>query len=159
MADAVHMWRATARRSLRWALLCGALLCLVAPALSGCGVAGSATARPAARMVKVTERDFRITAPEALSAGRVTLQVHNEGPDVHELLVARVGGGAPLPLRRDGLTVDEARIQAATLGNLEPGRPGTTRELSIDLTPGRYILFCNMYGHYRGGMRTQLVVN
>ena len=152
------MWRATARRTLPWALPCAALLC-VALALSGCGVTGSATARPAGRMVKVTEHDFRITAPEALPAGRVTLQVHNEGPDVHELLVARVGGGAPLPLRRDGLTVDEARIQAATLGNLEPGKPGATRELSIDLTPGRYILFCNMYGHYRGGMRTQLVVN
>jgi uncharacterized cupredoxin-like copper-binding protein len=144
---------------MRWALPSAAVLCVVAPLLSGCGVAGSATARPAARVVKVTERDFRISAPTALPAGRVTLQVHNEGPDVHELIVARVGGGAPLPLRRDGLTVDEERIQAATLGNLEPARPGATRELSIDLTPGRYILFCNMYGHYRGGMRAQLVVN
>jgi len=142
-----------------WALPCAALLCVVAIALTGCGVTGSATARPTARVVRVTERDFRISAPTTLPTGRVTLQVHNEGPDIHELLVARVGGGAPLPLRRDGLTVDEERIQAATLGNLEPGRPGTTRELSIDLTPGRYILFCNMYGHYRGGMRTQLVVN
>lgn len=153
------MWRATARRTVRWALPCAALLCLVAPALSGCGVTGSATARSSEHVVKVTERDFRIDAPTALAAGHVTLQVHNAGPDVHELLVARVGGGAPLPLRSDGLTVDEERIQAANLGNLEPGRPGSTRELSIDLTPGRYILFCNMYGHYRGGMRTQLVVN
>jgi uncharacterized cupredoxin-like copper-binding protein len=153
------MWRATARQTLRWTLPCAALLCLVAVALSGCGVTGSATARSSTRMVQVTERDFRITAPKTLSAGRVTLRVNNEGPDVHELLVARVGGGAPLPLRPDGLTVDEERIQAATLGNLEPSRPGSTRELRIDLTPGRYILFCNMYGHYRGGMRTELVVN
>lgn len=142
-----------------WALPCAALLCLAAIALTGCGVAGSATAKPAVRSLKVTERDFRITAPTRLAAGRVTLQVHNNGPDEHELLVARVGGGAPLPLRRDGLTVDEGRIQAATLGNLEPGAPGSTRELSVNLTPGRYVLFCNMYGHYRGGMHVELVVS
>jgi uncharacterized cupredoxin-like copper-binding protein len=141
-----------------WGLSCAALLCLAALALSGCGVAGRASARTSGRVVNVTERDFRISAPTQLGTGRVTLRVHNAGPDMHELLVARVGGGAPLPLRRDGLTVDEARIQAATLGNLEPGLAGATRELSVDLTPGRYVLFCNMYGHYRGGMHAQLVV-
>ena len=155
------MWRATARRQMRWALPCAALLCLVALALTGCGVAvaGRASAQTAGRVVKVTEHDFKISAPAQLGTGRVTLRVHNAGPDIHELLVARVGGGAPLPLRLDGLTVDEDRIQAATLGNLEPGAPGVTRDLTVDLTPGRYVLFCNMYGHYRGGMHMQLVVN
>jgi uncharacterized cupredoxin-like copper-binding protein len=87
------------------------------------------------------------------------LTVRNGGPDAHELIVARVGGGAPLPLRRDGLTVDEERIQAATVGKLEPGAPKSVREVTVHLTPGRYVLFCNMYGHYRGGMHSELVVN
>lgn len=158
MADAVRMWRATARRQMCWALPCAALLCLAAIALSGCGVAGPASAETGDRTVNVAERDFSISAPAQLATGRVTLRVHNAGPDMHELLIARVGGGAPLPLRHDGLTVDEDRIQAATLGKLEPGAPGVTRDLTVDLTPGRYILFCNMYGHYRGGMHMQLVV-
>jgi uncharacterized cupredoxin-like copper-binding protein len=127
--------------------------------MSGCGVAGRASARPEARIVGVTEKDFHITGPRQLPAGRFTLRVHNDGPDRHELIVARVGGGAPLPLRRDGLTVDEQRIQAATLGTLEPGEPKSTRTLTVDLTPGRYVLFCNMYGHYSGGMHSVLVVN
>ena len=152
------MWRASARRQLCWALPCAALLCLAAFALSGCGVAGRASAKTGVRTVNVTERDFGITAPARLGTGRVTLRVHNAGPDMHELLIARVGGDAPLPLRRDGLTVDEDRIQAAVLGNLEPHPPGVTRDLAVDLTPGRYVLFCNMYGHYRGGMHMQLVV-
>ena len=153
------MWRATARQGICWALFSTVWLCLTAFAVSGCGVAGSAKARPAGRAATVTERDFQIKAPKVLPTGRVTFSVHNEGPDSHELLIARVGGGAPLPLRRDGLTVDEERIQAATLGTLEPGAPGSTRTLTVDLTPGRYVLFCNMYGHYRGGMHAQLLVN
>ena len=153
------MWRAFARQKGCWALSGAALLCVAAVALSGCGVTGRATARPLGRTVQVTERDFHITAPTQLPVGRVRLTVRNGGPDAHELLVARVGGGAPLPLRRDGLTVDEERIQAATVGKLEPGAPKSVREVTVNLTPGRYVLFCNMYGHYRGGMHSQLVVN
>jgi uncharacterized cupredoxin-like copper-binding protein len=29
----------------------------------------------------------------------------------------------------------------------------------VKLRPGRYELFCNMAGHYLGGMRVQLVVS
>ena len=32
-------------------------------------------------------------------------------------------------------------------------RLGATRDLTLQaLTPGHYVLFCNLYGHYRGGM-------
>ena len=30
--------------------------------------------------------------------------------------------------------------------------------LKLHLAPGRYILFCNMEGHYMAGMHTELVV-
>jgi uncharacterized cupredoxin-like copper-binding protein len=30
--------------------------------------------------------------------------------------------------------------------------------LHLHLTPGRYVLFCNMAGHYLGGMHRTLVV-
>ncbi|HEX6461540.1 MAG TPA: hypothetical protein VF032_21700 [Thermoleophilaceae bacterium] len=121
-------------------------------------MASRAGAQPAAHGVAVTERDFHISAPSTLPAGNVRLHVDNQGPDQHELLVARVGGNATLPLRRDGLTVDEERIQAAEVGTLEPGAPGARRELNLRLSPGRYVLFCNMSGHYLGGMHADLVV-
>ncbi len=149
------MWRAPARLK----TLCAVgLAAAAALPLSGCGVATRAGAQPPARSVHVTERDFRISAPKTLAAGNVRLDVHNEGPDQHEFLIARLGGNAALPLRRDGLTVDEERIQAAMLNHLEPGAPGARRELDVHLTPGRYVLFCNMSGHYLGGMHTDLVV-
>jgi uncharacterized cupredoxin-like copper-binding protein len=134
-----------------------ALLCLSAGAFSGCGVAGRAGAQPPAPTVNVTERDFHIKAPSELKAGEVRLSVYNDGPDTHELIVVREGT-KPLPFRRDGLTIDEDAVDDDTAGNLEPGAPGSRRTLDLQLKPGRYVLFCNMSGHYLGGMHTQLVV-
>lgn len=107
--------------------------------------------------VRVTERDFSISAPKLVSAGDLRLQVRNNGPDAHELIVVRAGRG-PLPLRSDGLTVDEAALTRRKVGTVEPGTAGSARVLKLHLAPGRYVLFCNMAGHYLGGMHTLLVV-
>jgi uncharacterized cupredoxin-like copper-binding protein len=113
---------------------------------------------PALPVVRITERDFHIAAtPRIVQAGAVELAVWNKGPVAHELLVVRTGGGA-LPLRTDGLTVDEDAIEHNTLGVLEPGQPGKTRTLRLNLRPGHYELICNMFGHYLGGMHARLVV-
>ena len=105
----------------------------------------------------VRERDFAIAAPHRLAHGKIVLHVHNRGPDAHELIVVRTRTGR-LPMRADGLTVDEDRVERSTVAVLEPGAPGSTREVSFDATPGVYVLFCNMSGHYLGGMRSVLVV-
>jgi uncharacterized cupredoxin-like copper-binding protein len=89
-------------------------------------------------------------------AGDVRLAVTNRGPDAHELIVVRLRG-MRLPLRRDGLTVDEDALEPEIAGALEPAQP-TTRTLDVHLAPGRYILLCNMAGHYLGGMHATLVV-
>ena len=114
-----------------------------------------ASGRPS---VKITERDFSITAPQHVRAGDVTLTVTNAGPDTHELIVVR-SNGRSLPLRTDGLTVDEARVEPRTVGSLGGGGPHTTRTLHLHLAPGRYVLFCNMAGHFLGGMHRTLVVH
>jgi uncharacterized cupredoxin-like copper-binding protein len=106
----------------------------------------------------VRERDFHIAAPARLSAGEVTLTVDNEGPDAHELIVVRADSDH-LPLRSDGLTVDEEGLGNVVVGGLEPGRPNSVRTLRLDLTPGRYVFLCNMAGHYLGGMHTTVVVS
>jgi uncharacterized cupredoxin-like copper-binding protein len=106
--------------------------------------------------LRVVERDFSIKAPKRVHAGDVELVVHNKGPASHELIVVRDRGG--LPLRSDGLTVDEEALEKRETGTLEPDKVGATRKLDVHLAPGRYVLFCNMSGHYLGGMRTVLVV-
>ena len=118
----------------------------------------AASSHRAAAPVRVLERDFSISAPRQVSAGDVRLLVHNKGPDTHELIVVRADRG-PLPLRSDGLTVNEAALADREVGTLEPGTAGAQRVLRLHLKPGRYVLFCNMAGHYLGGMHTELVVH
>jgi uncharacterized cupredoxin-like copper-binding protein len=124
--------------------------------LAACG--SGAPVNPAnGAIAAVTEGDFTIGAPAQLKAGNVVLRVHNKGPDEHELIVVRAKNPR-LPFRADGFTVDEEALQRSEPGSLVPGQPGSTRDLRIHLAPGRYVLFCNMAGHYLGGMRTDLVV-
>jgi uncharacterized cupredoxin-like copper-binding protein len=119
--------------------------------------AGGGNAASGSRVIQVRERDFRIAAPTHVRAGAVVLNVRNLGPENHELIVVRSARGR-LPLRSDGLTVDEETLQHAEAGALEPGRPGAVRDLRLNLSPGRYVLFCNMEGHYLGGMHIVLQV-
>lgn len=113
----------------------------------GCG-SGSEAPQPAGSHAQVNERDFRISAPRTLPPGKVDLSVDNTGPDDHELIVVRSSGS--IPRRADGLTLDEDAVEKQTIGVLEPGMG--RRQLDVTLRPGRYVMFCNMQGHYLGGM-------
>jgi uncharacterized cupredoxin-like copper-binding protein len=136
-----------------WIWSRGLAVAALAMALGGCGTG----VHTAARRVAVTERDFHIGAPAEVAAGLADLSVHNTGPDSHELIVVREGGSR-VPMRADGITVDEDTLKPVTVGTLEPADPGARRHLLVRLKPGRYVLFCNMAGHFRGGMHTDLVV-
>ena len=107
--------------------------------------------------VRVTERDFRISAPKHVRSGNLVVSVANKGPVDHELIIVRAATGR-LPVRPDGLTVDEDKLSALTRIALEPGPPGSVRTFRVRLVPGRYVLFCNMSGHFMAGMHTTLVV-
>jgi uncharacterized cupredoxin-like copper-binding protein len=144
-----------AGRSGRNRLVAVAILAVALLAMPGCSGGGQAK-RPGGTEVRVKEGDFKIAVTrKRVRAGDVTLSVDNRGPDSHELIVVK-SKTSRLPLRRDGLTVDEDAIEHSIPGALEPERPGDHR-LKLHLAPGRYELICNMTGHYLGGMRTQLV--
>lgn len=135
----------------------GASVAVAVLAVSGCALDGSQKAAAEAT-AGVTERDFHISAPAQLPAGEVDFAVTNRGPDAHEFIVVRKAADRPrLPLRADGLTVNEEKIAHREVGSLEPSDP-TTRHLTVDLKPGTYEMFCNMDGHYMAGMHHQFVV-
>lgn len=137
--------------AVRWVALAA-----IAVVAAGCGSQLGAGGG-AASVVQVTERDFAIRVTKHVAAGDVVLRVHNRGPGSHELLVVRESA-TRLPFRSDGLTVDEDAVTKAEIGVLEPAHAGVTRELRLHLTPGRYVLFCNMSGHFLGGMHADVVV-
>jgi hypothetical protein len=143
---------------IRTALHGGVLAVACAFVLAGCG-GGSAHPSGAARILNVTEKDFKISAPAHVRAGDLLIRSRTKGPDDHELIVVRLDGKT-LPFRRDGITIDEDALDRAgdEAGALEPfGR--TVGVLRVHLTPGRYELFCNMAGHYLGGMHRVLRVD
>jgi len=128
-----------------------------AAALGGCGSAPSASPTHGA-VIGIGERDFHIQAPQHITAGLVTIRDHNAGPEKHELIIVRAAS-TQLPLRSDGLTVDEDRIKPRTVVSIPGIAPGHTQDTRLRLPPGHYLLFCNMAGHFRGGMHTELVVS
>jgi uncharacterized cupredoxin-like copper-binding protein len=125
-------------------------------AISGCGQEKDRAATVPPKVVRIAEGDFHVKAPNRLPAGEVELTVENKGPDDHELIVARIGK-SELPYREDGLTLDEDGMESSIAGALEPEEPGSHR-LKVRLEPGRYLLFCNMSGHFLGGMKKEVEV-
>jgi uncharacterized cupredoxin-like copper-binding protein len=130
---------------------------LAIPTGAGAGTRDGTAARTTPRQADVTERDFHITAPKQLPKGDVVLKVANLGPDDHQLYMVRVGK-RDVPLRDGGLTVDEHAIEHRLVGVLRAGAPGSVRKLRVHLRPGTYELFCNMSGHYLGGMQSRVRV-
>ncbi|MGE5087696.1 MAG: cupredoxin domain-containing protein [Candidatus Levyibacteriota bacterium] len=92
-----------------------------------------------------------------VKAGRVTLEAVNESKSlVHEVLVLHDPGKKPLPYDAANAEVNENKIHSlGEVGDLPPGHSG---KLTLNLKPGKYLLFCNESGHYADGMKTELTV-
>jgi uncharacterized cupredoxin-like copper-binding protein len=112
--------------------------------------ATSAAAAPGAAVVtEVGEYTLRLARGSA-SAGRVTFAIRSHGSAVHEVIVLRSD-------RRAGaLPTKGAKVEEEAAGTLvdevEDVKPGTTARLTVHLAAGRYVLLCNLPGHYRRGM-------
>jgi uncharacterized cupredoxin-like copper-binding protein len=91
---------------------------------------------------------------ESIKPGIVSFQVTNDSKDtIHELILAKITNpGQPLPYDTGKNVVFEDKI--AYLGEVEETDPGKTGTLTKALTPGEYMLLCNVAGHYEAGMWT-----
>ena len=97
-------------------------------------------------------------ATHTIPAGEVTFEVTNVSTDmVHEMVISPVKGeNQPLPYDKSAQMVDEdAAGHLGEVAELEPGQSGALR---ITLKPGKYILYCNIPGHYVLGMWTVIDV-
>ena len=150
----------------RTTLLAG--LSIVALAAAACG-GTSPTAGPTAAgptTVKVTLQEWAVVpAPASVAAGAVKFEVTNSGPaDIHEFVVIKTDlAPAALPVDATG-TVTEEGAGMTVVDEIEDIPVGQTQELSVTLTPGKYVLLCNIYSaeeqeaHYTMGMRVAFEV-
>jgi uncharacterized cupredoxin-like copper-binding protein len=125
----------------------------------------AACSRPASPVagatVPATLKDYRIlSSVTAVPAGVVSFHLHNRGPSTHQFGVFATDQPADgLPLGEDGLTIDWQSPLLRPVGGLAQIDIGQSETLVLRLPPGRYVLVCNMEGHYLGGMHLALVVH
>ena len=146
------------RRRWVWALaLALAALALAVPLT----VARRQEPTPSGTPVNVRLKDFEVRQDAAaVTAGTVSFRILNQGPTSHELIVVRTDRAPDkLPLQDDGLTVDEERPGIELLDEVEGLDIDDRQTLVLQLAPGRYVLYCNLEGHYLGGMYAALTVH
>ena len=139
-------------------------LTLGAVALAGCGASSHTTAgtAPAAKKatgpedVSVRATEFGFT-PSTLHVhpGPVHLTLHNTGKMTHELVVLRTPDSpGALPVNHKGRVSEKASV-----GEIAETPAGATRSATLKLSPGRYVIVCNVPGHYSDGMHGEITVS
>jgi uncharacterized cupredoxin-like copper-binding protein len=96
---------------------------------------------------------------DAVKAGEITFEVLNSSKDaIHEVIITRLKDLTMLfPYDSSESRVDEDKM-ADILGEVSELDPGQTGALRLDLKPGKYLLFCNIPGHFTSGMWTIFTV-
>lgn len=132
-----------------------ALLSVLAVVLGGCG--GAATVEPSdLPTLSLDLSDFKIVSDHAtVPAGKVVFGIRNHASMAHEVKVIRTDVAV------DALPVDQGSAKAkedGKVGELLNISAGASRQLVLDLPAGKYVLICNIAGHYQLGMRVGLDV-
>jgi uncharacterized cupredoxin-like copper-binding protein len=127
---------------------------LVASTLAGCASGPS--------KVDVSLTTYKITlSTDNVKAGEVVFHVSNDAEDqVHEFVVFKTDlAEDQLPLTAEGI-VDEEGAGMAFINEVEDVAQGTSKDLTVTLEPGRYVLLCNTSEnlHYSHGMHIVFTV-
>jgi len=92
--------------------------------------------------------------------GPTVIEAPNEGSVEHELVVFKTSmNPATLPTEASG-DVDEEKLDeiAEEAGEIADVEAGDTKAEDFKLTPGKYVIFCNLPGHYAQGMYGTLTI-
>ena len=107
---------------------------------------------PATVRVTIKEWTFTPSVP-SVGPGKVTFVVRNAGTMEHEFVVLR-SNLPPLRLPMEGNQAKEIGMR----GEIEEFGPGLTKRLTLTLKRGKYVLLCNLPGHYNKGQAVRLIV-
>ncbi len=114
----------------------------------------------AALEIKMDDYSFAPKDGQA-KAGKTVITAPNVGAVEHEMVLFRTDmNAAKLPTAADG-SVDEEKMDevAESAGEIPDVEAGDTKTGTFDLKPGKYVMFCNLPGHYALGMYGTLTVS
>lgn len=91
--------------------------------------------------------DFAFSEVPAISAGRTTIEVQNSGPEPHEMTVLKLEGVTAeqlLQMMASPMPTDSAHGPPpfTSVGGVQGLMPGSKGWVTLDLTPGNYVLLC-----------------
>ncbi len=113
---------------------------------------------PAVSTGTIDLTDSTVGNPSAVKAGVNEFTIKNNGQLKHELLVIRTDlpvNGLPM---KDGTGFNEKGSGLTFVGEVSNVQGRATSFLKVDLPPGRYVFACNLPGHYKEGMATEVIV-
>jgi uncharacterized cupredoxin-like copper-binding protein len=125
--------------------------------------------------VTVALQEFTLTpSPAEVKAGTVKIEADNNGSITHEVVIVRAPSIAALPKtvtatpeRSVGSIREDAIAASDKMGETGEIAVGAKKTLSVKLTPGTYVMFCNIdtpaadgavVNHFQHGMSAALVV-
>lgn len=124
---------------------------------SSSGSAGASAPTAGEGKVSVTLAEWSVKpATATVKGGKVSMKVTNGGATPHELVVVKTDVAQDKLEKANGIA-DEAKYKPLVRTKQLNGSEST--ELEVDLSPGKYVLLCNVSGHYDLGMHTAFTVN
>ena len=145
----------------RYARILG-LVCVTMSAAAGLAACGDDDGKK----VNVVLSEFTVKPdPTSIKAGKITFTGDNQGGSTHEMVVVKADDASALPTDADG-AVDEEQLESGQAqGEVEDVAKGTTKSVELELTPGRYVVFCNVVeetgdkvSHFKQGMHAVFTV-
>jgi len=141
-----------------------ALICLAIISSSCGGDGSSSTPSNTTSKVQLDEYSLSIldhgSSNSPAKTGEITFQVTNTGLLGHNFIVVKTD------LVAASLDVNsfEAKVNEQTIGEIlgriveENLGPGNATSLSLNMEPGKYVIFCNVATHYQAGMYSEFYV-
>ena len=98
--------------------------------------------------VAVQLKEFKLTPkPVSVKAGKVTFTVKNVGKVEHEMVVLKTN----VPPGKLPIGAGSRVSENTSVGEVGEVHPGQTKKVTLALKPGKYVLICNLAGHYKAG--------
>ncbi len=103
--------------------------------------------------VGITEKEFKVTPTvKSVKAGSVTFKIKNTGALDHTFAIVKTS------LAVGKLPVKNSQVSLKPIKDVGPFKPGKGAMLTLNLKPGKYVLYCNVKGHYSAGQRVAFTV-
>jgi hypothetical protein len=92
--------------------------------------------------VTISLVDYNFAVKGNLTAGKHTIKIENNGPQVHEIEIIRLAPGKTMKDLGDWMAKPDGPPPANAIGGLAATLKGGSAFYNVELTPGKYVMIC-----------------